>query len=304
MLKRTIYIGNPSKLRLEQDQLRILQNDREVGTVPVEDLGVLVIDHPQLTLTAALMRRLAACKTVVLFCDESHHPAGIYQSLVGHSLMTANIQAQVAATLPLKKQLWRQTVMAKLENQGEALSRLGKPWIRLKKLASDVRSGDASNREATGAAYYWPTLFGDVPGGFRRDRFGHGPNGLLNYGYAIIRSTMAQAIVLAGLLGALGIHHRNALNPFCLADDIMEPYRPFVDLIVHELYWANLDDEGYVYLDKGLKRSLLEILTQTVFQGGKRTPLSLAIQRTATSLALCYSGEKRRISYATFEPIQ
>jgi len=275
-----------------------------VGRIPIEDLGLVVVDSPQVSLSTALMRAMAKSNVVMVVCDEQHLPAGMYQSLQGHTLMAGVVDAQLEASKPLKKQLWRQTVVDKIANQAKVLHRLRLPYMRLSRMATEVRSGDSSNREAAAAAYYWKQLFGSLEGGFRRDRYGHSPNNLLNYGYSIIRSTVARGLVSSGLLPMIGIHHKNRLNPYRLADDIMEPYRPMVDWVVQELYHNQLGQGDTVQLDKAAKLALLGVLTMDVLQDEVRSPLSVAIQRTCQSLAKCFQGEKRRIAYATFLPIQ
>ncbi len=269
---------------------------------PVEDLGLLVIDHPQVTFSASLVSFLFQHNVTVLICDEYHHPVGSCLAYNGHTLMTAHVQAQVSATLPLCKQLWKQTVQAKIHNQYKLLERIGIVSPRLRHLIAEVRSGDTSNREAAAAAMYWKLLFSPWGISFRRDRYGMAPNNLLNYGYAILRSTVAKNLVAAGLLPMLGIHHRNSLNAFCLADDIMEPYRPMVDAQVLDIMNQTNDPEA-LELDKSIKQQLLQVLTHDVWQDGTRSPLSVAVSRTCQSLARCYSGEKRRIAYATFAEV-
>jgi CRISP-associated protein Cas1 len=302
VLSRTIHIGNPSKLRLSDRQLIVEQEGAVYGRVPIEDLGLVVVDHPQVTFTAALFRQLSADNVTVLFCDEGHHPSGIFQPYSGHTLLTGNVQQQINATNPLRKQLWKQTVEAKIGNQAALMKRRGLTDQRLLHLIREVRSGDTSNREAAAAAHYWKHLFGQYEILFRRDRYGAAPNNLLNYCYAVIRSTVAKSIVGAGLLPMLGIDHRNSLNAFCLADDLMEPYRPFADSLVLKVLDTSAESD-IEFLTKPIKQELLSISVMDVVQKEQLTPLMVAIERTCTSLARCFSGEKRRISYATFNPL-
>ncbi len=302
MLSRTVHIGNPAKLRLNERQLLVEQEGELSGRIPIEDIGLVIVDHPQVTFTAALFRYLSKENVTVLFCDDGHHPSGIYQPYTGHTLMSGHVQAQIDSTRPLRKQLWKQTIEAKIGNQSSLLNRLKVPDRRLDRMAAEVRSGDSSNREATAAALYWKILFQPYTEKFRRDRYGGPPNNLLNYGYAILRSTVAKSIVAAGLLPMLGIHHRNSLNAFCLADDLMEPYRPFVDALVIEIL-ETCTEPAQLELTKHNKQALLQILQRDVVQNDARSPLMVAVERTCISLARCYKGEKRRISYATFQPI-
>lgn len=237
MIKRTICIENPCHLKCRNNQL-VVNYEHIKGyenltekTAPIEDIGMLILEHQQITISHYLLDKLMFNNTVVITCNDTHHPSGMMLPLEGHSTLSERFRAQVEATGPLKKQLWQQTVKAKLSNQAAVLKKWYVQHNYLTKLAQDVRSGDTGNNEAKGATYYWSHLFPDAWQFFRK-REGPPPNNLLNYGYAILRATMARAITGAGLLPALGIFHRNRYNAYCLADDIMEPYRPFVDLIV------------------------------------------------------------------------
>jgi len=299
VLSRTVHIGNPAKLRLQDQQLMVEQNGEVSARIPIEDIGLVVVDHPQVTFSSALLRYLGKENVTVLFCDDQHLPTGLFQAYEGHTLMSGNVQMQIDCSEPLRKQLWKQTIEVKISNQAKLLERNGLGYSRLTHLATEVRSGDSSNREAAAAAMYWKLLFSPWEIKFRRDRFGGPPNSLLNYGYAILRSTVSKSIVAAGLLPMLGIHHRNSLNAFCLADDLMEPYRPFVDELVLEIMEAQKNPD-LLELDVKTKRELLGLLVRDVYQKDAKTPLSVATERTCQTLARCFSGEKRRITYATF----
>lgn len=294
MIKRTLYFGNPAYLKTSNDQLIIGMHDSgETKSTPIEDIGLLILDHQQITVTQALLAKLLANNTAVITCDNTHHPAGMLLSLDGHSLQSQKFQAQVGATIPLKKQLWQQTVIAKIKNQAAMLAFAREENKLLLNLAIIVKSDDSENCEAQAAAYYWKKVF---PGflEFRRERYGPPPNNLLNYGYAILRASVARSLVASGLLPTLGIHHRNQYNAYCLADDIMEPYRPYVDYTVYQLIRNN---GQYLEMSPSMKKALLEIPSMDVKIDGKKSPLMNAVQRTTASLAKCYEGHSRKILY-------
>lgn len=298
MIKRTLYFGNPAYLKTNNDQLVIdMPNAVESKSTPIEDIGLLVLDHQQITITQALLAKLLANNTAVITCDNTHHPTGMMLSLDGHSLQSQKFRAQLAATIPLKKQLWQQTVIAKIKNQAALLAGTRQENKILINLALEVKSGDAENCEAQAAAYYWKKLF---PGflAFKRDRYGPPPNNLLNYGYAILRASVARSLVASGLLPTLGIHHRNQYNAYCLADDIMEPYRPYVDYTVYHIVMNN---GKYLEMTPSMKKDLLAILAMDVTIDGKKSPLMNAVQRTTASLAKCYEGCSRKILYPEME---
>ena len=299
MIKRTLCIESPCHLKCRNDQL-VASYEHVKGcetipekTVPIEDIGMLVLEHQQITISHYLLDKLAANNAAVVTCNETHHPSGMLLPLDGNTIQSERFRAQIDATEPLKKQLWQQTVKAKITNQASVLQQWDIPNNYLKTSAQAVKSGDPDNNEAKAAAYYWSNLFPSAWMFFRK-REGPPPNNLLNYGYAILRATVARAIVGAGLLPTLGIFHRNRYNAYCLADDIMEPYRPFVDVIVRGI----IDETSAVEaLTQELKVKLLKLPTVYVLMGEETSPLMIAAQRTATSLAKCYTGEQRKILY-------
>lgn len=297
MIKRTICIENACFLKFSNGQMVVSYShikgmeDRPNKTVPIEDLGMLVLEHQQISLTHYLLDKLVSNNVAVVTCNETHHPTGLLMPLEGNTLQSERFRAQVEATEPLKKQLWQQTVKAKIGNQAEVLKRQGGNHLLLKNLADSVKSGDAENNEAVAAAHYWKNLFPSA-WNFYRKRDGLPPNNLLNYGYAIVRAGMARAIVGAGLLPTLGIFHRNRYNAYCLADDMMEPYRPFVDIIVREIIARTSVIES---LTPEFKVELLRIPTMDVVLNDDKSPLMVAMQRTAASLAKCYTGEQRKL---------
>lgn len=310
MIKKTLYFGNPAYLSLSKSQLVVRMPEVEqaehlaesirqesVRTIPIEDIGVVVLDHRQITLTQGLMAALLNNQTAVITCDDRRMPAGLLLPLEGNTLQNERFRSQIEASVPLKKQLWQQTVVAKIENQAYVLEKqLNEPAARMHYLADTVKSGDTTNCEAQAAAYYWQHLFPDISG-FTRGREGPPPNQLLNYGYAILRAVVARALVASGLLPVAGIHHHNRYNAYCLADDIMEPYRPFVDaLVIETIRRFGLTAE----LTTALKREMLAVPVLDVYMQGKRSPLMVAVAQTTASLAKCYRAEYRKICYPTW----
>lgn len=307
MIKKTLYFGNPSYLSLQNNQLVIKLPEVErnaslpdsfkkqtVVTKPIEDIGLVVLDNNQITITSGVLEALLENNSSIITCDSKSMPVGLMLPLYGNTVQNERFREQLSASLPLKKQLWQQTIKAKIENQSAVLVNcLGEESRCMKVWADDVKSGDSDNLEARAAAYYWKTLFADIDG-FTRDREGISPNNLLNYGYAVLRAIIARALVSSGLLPTLGIHHHNRYNAYCLADDIMEPYRPYVDELVFGLvqqYGKNLE------LTRDIKAKLLTIPTLDVIISGKRSPLMIAASQTTASLYKCFSGELRRIVY-------
>lgn len=307
MIKKTLYFGNPAYLSLRNAQLVIKLPDVENATdlpealkkqseitKPIEDIGIVVLDNKQITITSGLLEALLENNCSVITCDNKSMPTGLMLPLYGNTTQNERFREQLNSSLPLKKQLWQQTIQSKINNQASVLKDCKEEEVKCMRVwAADVRSGDPDNLEARAAAYYWKSLFGDIDG-FTREREGISPNNLLNYGYAILRAVVARGLVTSGLLPTLGIHHHNRYNAYCLADDIMEPYRPYVDELVYQLiqkYGKNSE------LTKEIKACLLTIPTLDVIIGGKRSPLMVAVGQTTASLYKCFSGELRRIVY-------
>lgn len=294
MIKRTLYFGSPAYLKTTNEQLVIeMQDTGETKNAPIEDIGLLILDHQQITITQALMAKLLANNTALITCNHTHHPVGLLLNLDGNSLQSQHFQAQVEASVPLKKQLWQQTVTSKILNQAALLSLRREENNFLQNLAKQVKSGDSENHEARAAAYYWKRLFPDFLE-FRRVREGPPPNNLLNYGYAILRALVARSLVASGLLPTLGIHHRNQYNSYCLADDIMEPYRPFVDKVVCQIVRGN---GKFLEMTPSMKKELLSIPAMDVRIDGQKSPLMNAVQRTTASLVKCFEGKARKLLY-------
>lgn len=311
MIKRTLYFGNPAYLSLDNKQLVIKLPEVEkagdvadiikkqaVRTVPIEDIGVMVLDNRQITITLPLISALLDNKVALITCDDRRMPTGMMLCLEGNTIQNERFRRQIEASQPLLKQLWQQTVKAKIENQAALLrQQRGEPSKTLLRMAASVRSGDPDNLEAQAAAHYWKRIFPDCPQ-FLRAREGEPPNNLLNYGYAILRAVVARGLVGSGLLPVYGIHHHNRYNDYCLADDIMEPYRPFVDRqVIAIISKMGIPQE----LTTDHKRQLLSIPVADVFMGSKRSPLMVAVGQTTASLAKCFGGELRKIAYPSMD---
>lgn len=311
MIKKTLYFGNPYYLSLRNNQLllripdvekddRISEEDKRVTerTIPIEDIGVVILDNRRITITTGAIEALLDNNCSIITCDERSMPVGLMLPLCGNTLQSERFRNQIDASLPLKKQLWQQTVRQKILNQAAVLAySTGKPAKNMQVWANDIKSGDSENMEARAAAFYWKNIFPTHPD-FIRGREGEPPNNLLNYGYAILRACVARGLVGSGLLPTLGIHHRNRYNAYCLADDIMEPYRPFVDQLVVDIICQNYDISE---LSRDLKAKLLAIPSLDVVIDGKRSPLMIAVGQTTASLAKCFNGEARKISYPELE---
>lgn len=300
MIKRTLYFGNPAYLSLKLQQMVITSPSKEVEagkgevrTIPVEDIGIVILDHKQITITQGLMEQLIDNNCAIITCGSNHLPVGLMLPLYGNTVQNERFRNQIDASLPLKKQLWQQTIQYKIANQASVLKYVtGDVHKNMYVWADCVRSGDVENMEARAAAYYWKNIFPDRPD-FTRGREEAEPNNLLNYGYAILRAIVARALVASGLLPTLGIHHHNRYNAYCLADDIMEPYRPYVDKIVYDI----VSEGGTFELTKEIKVKLLSIPTTEVLVNGKRSPLMVAVSQTTASLAKCFNGESRKLTY-------
>ncbi len=307
MIKKTLYFGNPAYISLRNEQLviklpEVEKNDslpelfkrNSEKTLPIEDLGVVVLDHKQITITHGLIEKLLDNNIAIITCDSRRMPVGLMLPLCGNTTQCERFTDQLSASEPLKKQLWQQTIKAKITNQAEVLKRFRSCNIKnMMHWVNEVRSGDPDNFEGRAAAYYWSQAFPQVEN-FTRDRDGIAPNNLLNYGYAILRAIVARALVSSGLLPTLGIHHHNRYNAYCLADDIMEPYRPFVDQIVFDI-----TDKGRIPEELTIehKAELLRIPDMDVMIGGRMSPLMLAVAQTTASLYQCFDGSTRKIKY-------
>ena len=310
MIKKTLYFENPAYLSLKNKQLiiklpEVEKNDtlpdsfkaESVKMIPIEDIGIVILDNNQITITHGLIESLLENNCALITCRSNRMPVGLLLPLEGNTVQSERFTAQIEASLPLKKQLWQQTVQAKITNQAFVLQTKRNGIVKnMQKWANDVRSGDIDNLEGRAAAYYWKNLFPDIAD-FTRGRDEIPPNNLLNYGYAVLRAVIARSLVASGLLPTLGIHHHNRYNAYCLADDIMEPYRPFVDKLIVEIVDSGMN---YQALSKEIKIRLLNIPVLDVMINGQRSPLMIAAGQTTASLAKCFLGDSRKIIYPSF----
>lgn len=298
MIKRTIYFGNPCTLKKKDNQLYAFfedSSDKQPISVPIEDIGIIILDNQHITLTNALVMALNENNSAIVSCNSSHLPYGLMLPMFSHNIFPEKLRDQLNASVPLVKNLWRQTVIAKILNQSQLLRRMGADTAKMDYFVMQVKSGDPENVEGRAAAYYWDNLFSDRL--FVRYRFGEFPNNLLNYGYAVLRAVIARSLIGSGLLPSIGIHHRNKYNPYCLADDIMEPFRPYVDALVLEIV---SESEEIEELTPVIKKRLLEIPAIDIEIEGKSSPLMVGAQRTTASLAACFEGSSRKILYPVF----
>lgn len=307
MIKKTLCFSNPIYLSLQNAQLVLhlpeIESNKTLPeaikkeaerTIPIEDIGVVILDNRRITITSGVMEALLENNCAIITCNQKSMPVGLLLPLCGNTTQNERFRSQLEASLPLRKQLWQQTIKQKILNQEFVLrTNTDKETNCMRVWSNDVRSGDPDNLEARAAAYYWKNLFINYPN-FVRDREGTPPNNLLNYGYAILRAIIARALVGSGLLPTLGIHHHNRYNAYCLADDIMEPYRPYVDQLVLDIIQCNSEISD---ITRDLKMQLLGIPMLDVVINGKRSPLMIAAQQTTASLARCFAGENKRISY-------
>jgi CRISPR-associated protein Cas1 len=294
MIKRTLLFGRPAYLSTKNEQLvvRYPDDDLPEKQVPIEDIGYLVLEDPQITISNRLMEKLLMNGAAVVHCDQRHMPIGLMMPLVGHSEQGERFRHQISASVPLKKNLWQQTVKAKIQNQASVLRSRNIPADNMAHWAKEVTSGDSGYHESRAAAYYWSKVTGIQD--FTRNAKGDPPNALLNYGYAILRAVAARALVSSGMLPTLGIFHSNKYNAYALADDVMEPYRPMVDLLVLELVDSDADLED---LTPAVKQHLLQLPAIDVRLGGKKGPLMNAMSRTTHSLFECFAGLSRKLLY-------
>lgn len=289
MLKKSILLENKASITTKNAQLVIKTEARE-SSIPIEDIGFIVIDNPEIYLSIPAMNLLVENNTAVIICGVNHLPNGMFLNLNSHHIQQEIFKHQINASIPLKKQLWQQTIIEKITNQGILLQKITNKKNNFEFLASKVLSGDTTNMEGVAANFYWKVFFEQK---FKRERFGDYPNNFLNYGYAILRAATARALSGSGLLNTLGIHHKSKYNAFALADDIMEPFRPIIDEKVFEIMQKYDEHE----LNTQIKSELLQVLTRTVYFKEEKSPLMVALQKTASSLQHCYTGDRKKIKY-------
>ncbi|MEZ4853806.1 type II CRISPR-associated endonuclease Cas1 [Flavobacterium sp.] len=289
MIKKSILLENKASITTQHLQLKIKTESRE-SSIPIEDIGFIVIDNAETYISIPAINLLVNNNAAVIFCNTNHLPNGMLLNLNSHHIQQELFKSQINASLPLKKQLWQQTIIEKITNQGILLEKITNKKNNFDFLASKVLSGDTTNMEGVAASFYWKTFFETD---FKRERFGDYPNNFLNYGYALLRAATARALSASGLLNTLGIHHKSKYNAFALADDIMEPFRPIVDEKVYELMQQYEEQE----LNTAIKAELLQILTRTVYFKTDKSPLMVGLQKTASSLQQCFTGNRKKIKY-------
>ena len=292
MLKKTLYISQGAYLSTWRRQLviRPAAAPEVQETFPIEDLALILLEDPQITISHRLIQLLGEHNVALISCNANRLPAGLLLPLAGHSEMSARWQVQTAVSTSLKNQLWKQTVSAKITNQRNLLQANGRASELMDTYLAEVQPGDVTNREGKAASHYWNQLLPN----FKRDPDGDPPNHYFNFGYAILRSIVARAIVGSGLAPVFGLFHHNKYNPYCLADDLMEPYRPYVDQRV--LNWLDHNPLEST-LTKPAKIHLLDIATADVFLAGRRKPLFNAVSSTTASLFKCFKRTSRQLSY-------
>ncbi len=289
MIKRTLLVENKTVITTKNLQL-VLKSEIRESSVPIEDIGFLVIDNSETYLSIPAINLLTENNTAIIICSTNHLPNGMFLNLNSHHIQQEIFKNQIEASVPLKKQLWQHTIVEKITNQGILLEKITGNKNSFPFLATKVASGDTTNMEGVAASQYWKAFFETE---FKRERFGDYPNNFLNYGYAILRAATARALSGSGLLNTLGIHHKSKYNAFALADDIMEPFRPIVDEAVYTIM-QNFEEQE---LDTAIKAELLQILTRTVYFKDEKSPLMVALQKTASSLQQCYTGDRKKIKY-------
>ena len=291
MLGRIVEIANDNRhLFVSRGFMVVRETDgekNEMGQIPLDDIAAVVANAHGLSYTNNLLVALAERGAPFVLCGANHNPVGMIWPVDGHSTQAGRYDAQLSATKPLRKRLWSSIVKSKLNQQAAALEAAGAPIAPLSALIPKVRSGDPDNIEAQGARRYWQLLFGED---FRRDRQAGGLNGLLNYGYTVLRAATARAIIAAGLHPSIGIHHANQGNAMRLADDLMEPYRPFIDLLAWRLWSQDMAE-----VNPETKRTMVRGLYDDLMTDAGATPMQVSLQKLATSLAQIYLGEREQL---------
>lgn len=293
MIRKTVEFTTPgTRLSVAHRQLVVERPDQPAVTLPIEDLGVVIVDDVRATYTQAVFIELLAAGATVMVTGRDHLPAGMMLPLDAHHVQTERHLAQVEASEPTKKRAWQALIQTKIAQQGVVLAHFTGDHGGLAAMAQRVKSGDPDNLEAQAAQRYWPRLFGKE---FRRDRDADGINALLNYGYAVVRAAIARAVVASGLIPSLGVFHRNRGNPFCLADDLLEPYRPYIDWRV-KLLVIEYAGEAPKLDDRPARAALLSLFNETIVVGGRRMPLLLALHATAASVSRALTGGERTLA--------
>lgn len=296
MIKRTLYFGNLCTLKKKDMQMYVdfpVKENKTPAVIPIEDIGIVVLDSNQIVISHALISALMDNNCALISCNDKHLPYGLMLPMFSHHAFTQKMHNQINSSLPLRKNLWKQTVIAKISNQAALLRKNGKNDNKMQYYIRQVKSGDPENIEGRAAAYYWDNLFNHYFSFYRSIEGGY-PNSFLNYGYAVLLAVIARSIVASGMIPSFGIHHRNKYNPWCLASDIMEPYRPFVDKVILNIMEEFPDKEE---LTPEIKRHILKIPAMDIVIDRNNSPLMIGTQRTTASLADCFEGTARRILY-------
>lgn len=299
MIKRTVYFGSGAYLSVKDSQLVVQLAENTTNTkktMPIEDIGVVILDNPQITITQRVLVQLLENNVALITCNQFHHPIGLQLCLDSNTLQSERFQTQINASESLRKNLWQQTIVSKIYNQAMVLKEFDVPIRNMITWSNSVLSGDSKNHEARAAAYYWKNLL-ESHDNFKRERFGEYPNNFFNYAYAILRAITARSLVASGLLPTLGIHHKNRYNSYCLADDIMEPYRPFADKLIIDIIRKYPQEET---LTTQIKQEILKLPIIDVEINKKTSPLQIAMQETTSSLAQCFNSTRRKIKYPIF----
>ncbi len=301
MIRKTVELSTPgTRLSVAHCQLVVERPNLPRATLPIEDLGVVIVDDIRATYTQSVFLSLLEAGATVLVTGRDHLPAGMMLPLDAHHIQTERHRAQVEVSVPIRKRAWQAIVRAKIVQQAAVLSHFTGEHGGLVPMARRVRSGDPDNLEAQATQRYWPRLFGKT---FRRNREAGGVNALLNYGYAIVRAAVARAVVSAGLIPSLGVHHRSRNNPFCLADDLLERYRPYVDWRVRHMV-GSVTDPAPNLTTRETRAGLLSLLNETIYVGGRREPLLLAFHTSAASLCRTLTGGDRTLALPEGLPLE
>ena len=291
MIKRIIDISEQAYIHIRHQQMLIEREKEIIGQIPIEDLGIIILQHPAIIISQATIIACQQHGAVIVFCDECHLPYSVLLPVSdAHTLHTKVMRDQIAISQPTKKRLWQQIIQHKINQQRETLRIFNKNTVPLERLSKQVKTGDSENHEAQAAQKYWRLLMGDE---FRRNRDTEGANALLNYGYAIMRAMVARAIVGSGLHPSVGLHHRNQYNGLCLADDLMEPFRPWVDRIVYRI----AQQQATLAINKETKAILLQLLSQNVYLDKRSMPLMVASHYLVANLKQAFSDRKVKLDY-------
>lgn len=291
MIKRILEISQAgTHLSIRNGQLVIKENGQELSSIPCEDIGILLVDHQGTSYTHCVFTELLKYGAAVVLCGGNHHPAGMLLPIESNTTQTERFRQQIEAKEPVKKRLWRQIVRAKIKHQARLVGPGSEVYKILMILREKVRSGDSENIEAQASKKFWSAYLSGAK--FHRDIAGLPPNNMLNYGYMVMRAAIARALCSAGLLPSFGIHHRNRYNAFCLADDVLEPFRGFVEERVRQICQKDRVPEE---LTQVIKAQILDVLYQEVSIGGFKGPLMVGLHRTAASLVRCFAGEQKEL---------